>query len=162
MKKVKVEDEYLTVTFADGKTARVPISGLAVENRERIYWANAAVTSDGLHIGIPADPFDLRVAWHVIRSLSDPDFARYMAERASEQARHIGERLRELRTKRGLTQKAVASRTKIEQANLSRIENGHFDISASTLWKILAAMGCSPGDLAQGQEAKVKGEFVAR
>ena len=78
----------------------------------------------------------------------DSEFASHMAERAAKQSEYIGSRLRQLRKQRRLTQAQVADAAKIEPANLSRIENGHFDVSTSTLWKVLAAMGYSPADLA--------------
>ncbi|HEV2987929.1 MAG TPA: helix-turn-helix transcriptional regulator [Candidatus Angelobacter sp.] len=75
-----------------------------------------------------------------------------MAELAAKQAEHVGIRLRELRKQRGLTQAEVAEAAKIEPGNLSRIEKGHFDISTSTLWKVLAAMGYSLADLAPNND----------
>ncbi len=57
-------------------------------------------------------------------------------------------RLRELRQAKGLSQVQLAELTGIDQAAISRIENGHtqamdFDVMA----RLCDALGCSPGDL---------------
>jgi DNA-binding XRE family transcriptional regulator len=157
---VSSEKEYLYVTFVNGDVAKLKISAVTPEQSKKIWWQKARIEAGGMYIYVPADPKGLEIPWHVIRRLTDQAFAREMVDLAAKQARQIGERLRELREKRGLTQAKVASIAGIEPANLSRIENGYFDISASTLWKILAAMGCSPRDLAS--EGKTAGTALSR
>lgn len=146
--KVDVGTDHLAVKFANGDLAKVTLSALTPTNLKKIRWRETRVEADGLHIVVPADPEDFEIPWDIFRRLTDSEFARDMAELASKQARHVGARLRELREKRELTQAKVASIAGIEPANLSRIENGHFDVSTSTLWKVLAAMGHSARDLA--------------
>src|SRR5436309_1311163 len=148
MVNVKAENDKLHVQFANGDVAQIKFSAITAQTGDEVAWAEAHVSDDRLHLIVPAAPSAINIAWHLIRSLTDTDFARHMAECASNQARHIGSRLRELRKQRGLTQAQVAAVTGIEPGNLSRIESGHFDVASSTLWKVLAAMGYSPGDLA--------------
>jgi DNA-binding XRE family transcriptional regulator len=148
MKAVSLGMDKLSIEFANGDTVQILCSALAPPDVDRIQWAQVSISSDRLHLIVPAAPTNIQIAWHVIRRLTDPAFASHMVERAARQAEYLGARLRRLRKQRGLTQAQVAGVAKIEPANLSRIENGHFDVSTSTLWKVLTAMGYSPADLA--------------
>lgn len=150
--RIEIKPDTLIVSFKDGGTATIKHSVLAPSGAKKIRWHEARVEDDGSCINIPGDPVSLEIPWDVVRKLTDENFARHMAKIASEQAKHIGARLRELRESRGLTQAKVASIAGIEPANLSRIENGQFDISTSTLWRLLAAMGYSARDLAPQRE----------
>jgi DNA-binding XRE family transcriptional regulator len=155
MKAVTFEKDKLEIEFANGDVSQVSRSVLTPSWAGRVQWAQASISPDRLHLVVPAVPRNIEIAWHVIRSLTHPEFASHMADRAAKQAAHIGNRLRELRKHRGLTQAQVADAAKIEPANLSRIENGHFDVATSTLWKVLAAMGYSPADLAVNEVGKM-------
>ena len=59
----------------------------------------------------------------------------------SEERKRIGERIRELRKKKNLDAKAVASRAGIDASNLSRIEQGHYSVGLDILSKIASALG---------------------
>ena len=148
MTETTARGDQLEIRFENGDVVTLAFSALERSGRSSIAWEDVRTVSDGLHIVVPAVPNQLSIPWHVIRSLTDSGFARHMAQAAEEQAHHIGQRLRMLRTQRNLTQREVAQRANLEPANLSRIESGRFDVTASTLWKILAALGCSPSDLA--------------
>lgn len=145
---VDVSGDYLIVRFAKGDAAKVKLSALEPPELKKLHWNEARIEGHGLYIRVPAEPEPLEIPWDIVRRLTDPEFARDMSQLAEKQSRYIGARLRELRTKRGLTQAKVSVIAGIEPANLSRIENGHYDVSTSTLWKLLAAMGYSARDLA--------------
>jgi transcriptional regulator with XRE-family HTH domain len=146
----------ITFTFQDGDVVTLPFSVVASDGRLRqIQWERAAVAEHGLFVVVPAEPESLEIPWDIPRRLADQDFARALANHASAQAGYIGSRLRELRLSRGLKQAQLAVMAGVQPASLSRIENGHFDISASTMWRLLAAMGCSPADLASPQARTV-------
>lgn len=144
----KSKAHQLTVTFANGDTVVIPHARLVPPGITAVSWGNAYLATGAFSITVPAEPKPLEIWWDVIRNLTDEKFARDMVQIAAEQARYIGKRVRELRESRELTQAKLASITGIEQANLSRIENGVFDVSTTTLWKILGAMGFSARDLA--------------
>lgn len=154
---VGIDGDKLVVKFANGNAPTVECSTLVPPGVKHIKWHDASVAFDGSRIVVPSEPSHSEIPWDVIRNLTDETFARQMAKRAAEQARYIGARLRELRQRRGLTQSKVASIAGIEPSNLSRIENGRFDLSTSTLWRVLAAMGHSPRDLAPQGEAHARG-----
>lgn len=63
------------------------------------------------------------------------------------QRRAIGQRIREWRLKRELSQAEVARHAGITQASLSNYENGKRDLPLSTLLGVTAALNVSLGDL---------------
>lgn len=54
-----------------------------------------------------------------------------------------GERLRELRTERGLTQKQLAEKLGLTQKNVSKYELEKLDLNTETIVKICRFFGCS-------------------
>lgn len=146
---VDANARQVRVSFANGDQIEMPTSELVPSRlRTTIDWANAQPSNLSTGISIPADPVAIEIPSTRLRRLSDRSFADHLARLAERQARLIGSRLKSLRQRRGLTQKAVARLAHLEPANLSRIESGRFDVSSTTLWKILAAMDCSIADLA--------------
>jgi hypothetical protein len=148
IKKFVVDGDKAYVTFADQDEVSIKTDRLVPPGSENVRWTEATLGERGRYVTVPAWPESVDISWDVIRRLDDAQFAAEMAKLAAEQATHIGERLRGLRLHRQLTQDEVARRADIQPANLSRIENGHFDVASSTLWKLLAVMGCGPADLA--------------
>jgi transcriptional regulator with XRE-family HTH domain len=57
----------------------------------------------------------------------------------------IGARIRQLRTERNLTLEQLAAESGLTKGQLSRIENGKVSVPVSTLTRIAAALGVSPG-----------------
>jgi transcriptional regulator with XRE-family HTH domain len=62
-------------------------------------------------------------------------------------AGQIGERVRRAREERGVSQTEVASRTGLDRASLSQIENGHSMPRTSTLLRIADALRIDVADL---------------
>jgi len=140
-------DGVLTVRFQNRDIARVDIRKVTPPNVSDANWRSVTVIEDGLLLHVPASPLPFNIPWDSIRRLTDPELARRLVELAALQAKHFGRRLRELREERGMSQAKVAEIAGLLPANLSRIENGQFDMASSTLWKVLAAMGATPADL---------------
>jgi transcriptional regulator with XRE-family HTH domain len=61
----------------------------------------------------------------------------------------LGEAVRELRRKRGVTQEALARNAELTTATLSLIERGEANPTWDTLKKIAVALGVSIADLAK-------------
>ena len=59
----------------------------------------------------------------------------------------IGENLKEIRKRRGLTQGQLAELSGIQLTQISRLENDDTDPKASTLFKLMEALECGPDDL---------------
>jgi len=56
----------------------------------------------------------------------------------------IGRRLRELRTRKGLTTVTLAKKVKLSQAQISRLENGLQGFRSETLRKLARVLGVPP------------------
>ncbi len=59
----------------------------------------------------------------------------------------IGERIKQMRQSKGMTQQMLADECDIEKPNLSRIENGNTNPTVKSLWKISNALGVKLKDL---------------
>lgn len=59
----------------------------------------------------------------------------------------LGQRIKELRTKKGYTQEQLTEKLNIGQRTLSKIERGNTFVSAETLAKLLTALGIDIDEL---------------
>lgn len=143
---VRVKQDDLLVEFQDGSIANLELASVLPPNAHDATWNY--MQFNPYEIIVPTTLGETEIPWSTIRLLTDSDFAAYWAQRAEEQAKDIGHRIRELRKGRNLTSKEVAERAGISPQSLSRIEKGHHDVVFTTLRKILAAMGCTLKDLA--------------
>jgi len=55
---------------------------------------------------------------------------------ATQLKRRFGQRLRELRLERGVTQEALANRADVDRAYLSRVERGIANVTLVMMWKL--------------------------
>ena len=63
---------------------------------------------------------------------------------------YVGERVYVLRIQRGLSQEALAQRSRMRQSTISRLEAGqHDDVSLSTLQRLMHGLSASPQDFAE-------------
>ena len=72
---------------------------------------------------------------------------------ASPDQRAVGQALRELRKRAGLTQEQVAERMGTSSTYLSRLEAGQRDIRFSTVLRLLDALNADLHQLADGMAA---------
>ena len=70
----------------------------------------------------------------------------------SEERQRIGERIRELRKKKGIDAKDLASRIGIDASNLSRIEQGRYSVGLDILSKIASALGAKVDIVEDGEK----------
>ena len=59
---------------------------------------------------------------------------------------HVGEKIRELRKERQLTQAELATRIGIQQSDLCRMETGEYRVSLDVLFRILGTFGMNFGE----------------
>lgn len=145
---VSANPERILVSFANGDRVQLPTASVAPSRRRTgIDWDGVRLNSARTTILVPADATHLEIPATRVRRLTDKRFADHLSKVAHEQAKMIGSRLKLLRERHGLTQKHVAQAAGLEPANLSRIESGRFDVSSTTLWRVLSAMDCSIADL---------------
>jgi DNA-binding Xre family transcriptional regulator len=151
MVSVERRDEQVLVVFKDGSSVAVDAPRLLPTEARGVDWS--AMTFTPYEITVPTADDDIEITWSTIRALTDRDYSAHLAAAAAEQARTVGNHLRELRESRRLTGKEVAVRAGITPQSLTRIEHGQHGVVFTTLQRILAAMGCSLNDLVVKQPA---------
>jgi transcriptional regulator with XRE-family HTH domain len=62
----------------------------------------------------------------------------------------VGENIRRVRLRRGLTQANLARRSGISAKQLGRIERGEYEPLLTNLLRVSAALGVDPGELLDG------------
>lgn len=151
----KFINENIVVGFENGDVIEVPKGTLIPFGITNIEWSK--MDSSPFEIIIPASPNSLEIPWDKLRVITDKEFAKHLAEKSEEQAKLIGVKIKRLREKNEISSKELAERADVSAQTISRIEQGHTDVSFATLRKILAAMGYSLKDLAN-QETELEME----
>ena len=64
-------------------------------------------------------------------------------DRDYEARKRIGERIRQLRAERGMSQTELAERAGLVQCHIVRIEQGRYSVGFDTLQAIAKALGCT-------------------
>ena len=64
-------------------------------------------------------------------------------EKDYEARRRMGERIRQLRTERGISQVELAEKAGLIQPHVVRIEQGRYSVGLDTLQAIAKALGCT-------------------
>ena len=133
------EDRFL-VTFDSGKEYSLPRSALEPDDRTEI----AAVRVDAKRFFfrvLQASGNNYEVPWDRVLYEAEPSYPHYRGNRAQPRKSSApGNRLRQLRKARGLTQAQLARATGILRPNLSRIEAGKHRPTLETLEKLAAAL----------------------
>ncbi|MEM7480768.1 MAG: helix-turn-helix transcriptional regulator [Acidobacteriota bacterium] len=68
------------------------------------------------------------------------------AQTKTRQVQLVGQKIRQLRKERRLTQTELSSRIGIQQSDLSRMEKGEYRVSLDTLFRILAEFRMGIGE----------------
>ena len=58
----------------------------------------------------------------------------------------VGQKIRQLRKERGLTQAELAHRIGVQQSDLCRMENGEYKVALDTLFRVLGVFGMAIGE----------------
>jgi DNA-binding XRE family transcriptional regulator len=133
--------DSLTCGFEGGEALTVSLTELGLQPGSPITWAEpddlrAGVTfvrEDGTLEDCGADYIRLVGRGAVAPSLR--------ARHAGELGRRVGKRLRQIRKRLGLTQRAMSERLEMAPPNYSRLESGTHAPSVSTLMRISEALG---------------------
>ncbi len=99
------------------------------------------------------------IPWDDILYHCEPEYEYYKGrrERDSDKGlKQIGERIRELRTARGLSVNDLAVKAGMKRPNLSRLEHGRHQPSLETLERIAEALGTSVAELVARRPVKSK------
>lgn len=65
----------------------------------------------------------------------------------------VGNKIRQLRKERSLTQAELATRIGVQQSDLCRMETGEYKVSLDTLFKILGVFGLAIGEFFRDESA---------
>ena len=68
---------------------------------------------------------------------------------------YIGERIRNLRNRNGLTQQELADRTELTKGFISQLERGQVSASVVTLFDLIECLGSTPAEFFRQEEEKV-------
>ena len=69
-------------------------------------------------------------------------------EKDYEERKRIGERIRQLRKERGISQVKLAEKAGLSQPHIVRIEQGRYSVGLDILQAIAKALGCT-GDMVE-------------
>lgn len=141
--------DNLWVQFGDGLTGILEWSDLGIEAmRPNLIAASATVSSMGSSIELlesTGEIFDIDAG--VARAVLDERHRRYLEGEAETHAVSLGARIKARRERAMLTQQALAQRTGLDQAVISRMEGGRVRPRIDTLRKFADALGLSVSDL---------------
>ncbi len=70
-----------------------------------------------------------------------------MPENKSSLQKQFGENLKKLRMAKGLSLRALAANCDLDDSNISKIEQGKFDIQLSTLFELARGLGVEAKEL---------------
>lgn len=73
----------------------------------------------------------------------------------SEVNRYIGEQIRNLRNRNGLTQQELADRTELTKGFISQLERGQVSPSVATLFDLIECLGTTPAEFFRKEEQKI-------
>jgi DNA-binding XRE family transcriptional regulator len=128
--------EGVYVRFADGREGMIPLADLALPDVPR-------------RVGIP-NPYSIRiflreggteeVPWDFARHYIDEHYRSASVDAEARGRRLFAQRLRTLRSERGVTQKELASRSGISRVSIARIEIGEQSPRYGTLTALAEAL----------------------
>lgn len=154
---VRRTDDLIEVAFANGDVVQIDPMTLGI-----IGDFAVDVAEGGAAVMVRAQEGEREIDWMVVRSATDPAFARALRERDAEEARRIGRRLRALRENRGMSQKAVAGVVGMPTPQLAKLEQGKTDMRISTLRSLLRALGASFADIAGPDAPEVSAKELTK
>ena len=76
------------------------------------------------HLVVPAATGEVGIPWDSIRRLTDAEFEAHWQELAAAVARRVGNRMRELRERRGLSPADLAARAGVAVSTVTDVEAG--------------------------------------
>ncbi len=151
--KARAEGDALIVRFGDGAEVSVDKRRLVPSTSEGVDWENIKV--ERFEIIVPTAKGALEIPWTAIRALTDRAYSKHLVEEENEDddVPHIGLRLKALREERGIALATVAEKVGISPESLNLLERGRQHVIATTLNRILAALGASMDDLVSPEPA---------
>lgn len=150
IKHVDFEKGALSVIFYNEDKIELPVQSILSIDKSKIQ--DLTLKYEEYEISFDLKGEKISVPWDKIRLLSDPDFAKDMAEKAVEHLKIVGKKLRILRELKNMEISQLAIKSELDESTISKIENGEIEASFATLRKILNSMDYTLKDLAQIEE----------
>jgi DNA-binding XRE family transcriptional regulator len=144
-----VDEDRLWVCFGDGHNAALPWKNLGLGGvSPALLPKTAAISKDHDSIQVlrqDGSIFDIDSV--AIRTLVDKAARQSIQETSVQSAQELGHLLRESRTAQGKTQLEVARISGLEQALISKLENGRHRPRFDTLRRYSEALGLTVGEI---------------
>lgn len=135
------------VRFADDRSGIVPFSELDLpEEAVGVQIPQPHLVEIRLTDGTVEE-----LPWDFARHFADPGYREWSLEAAERGRAELGARVRELRTRRGVTQQQIADRADVTRVSVARIEAGRQLPRYETLVSLAGALGVSVGALFDGE-----------
>ncbi len=136
------KSKLVFVGFDNGEEVSVKLAEITPKGFQMREGGEIKIDEEGLDFKLPGKNLeDWEISWDKIRELTDKEFAKLLIEATGKSiVKILGESLKTIRIEKGLSQAYVAEMAGMVPSNLSRIENGHYNISISTLMRITRAM----------------------
>lgn len=133
------------VVFCNNKIYELDRAYIDEENKEAYDISDVIVDKEGYNFIIHYGSGDKHeVPWDYVLYHCEPEYEYYKGKEDKsairDRDRKIGEKIKELRVGRGITQKQLADLTGIERSNISRLESGKHMVTLPTLERIADAL----------------------
>lgn len=144
-------DQFL-FHFGDGHTAFVGWGRLGIAQlRGSLVPESATPGRGGLTLELlTADGELFEIDARAIRGIIDEGHASLIESEARHSGTELGERLRSVRARVGLTQNELSERTGLDQAVISRLERGRHQPRIDTLRRVARGLGVSVSEMLAG------------
>lgn len=133
----RLTEQGLRVSFADEREGLIPWEELKLKAQpEEIRLPTPYVLELLLEGGDVEE-----LPWDYLRAWVDPEYRSRAEEEARRGRRLLGERLKRLRGRKGLSQEALAKRSGISRVTVARLEAGEQDPHYETLRALAKGLG---------------------
>ncbi len=146
------KDKGYQVSFNDGVSGFVSLEEMGLEEyEEQLMIDRPAIEEMGKAIELFSHEGELfEIDALAVKTLLSKPEHEVVNEQSKETATQVGERIRSVRKKESLTQQELSQNTGIDQAIISKIENGKHIPRYDTLKRIADGMGISVSRLVGG------------
>ena len=136
------------VWMGNGKTYALRLSELPEADSTKVIKWTLSRGRDCIEV-VQESGNKFEIPWDDVLYHCEPQYEFYKGKQAQEETdlKRIGERVRQLRERKGYSVQTLADKAKMKRPNLSRIENGHHQPSLDTLEKIAEALEISVVDM---------------
>jgi DNA-binding XRE family transcriptional regulator len=130
------------IWMESGKTYALNISELSEADSTKVAKWTLSKERDCIKV-IQLSGNKFEIPWDDVLYHCEPQYEFYKGKRSQNEdtgLKRIGEKVRQLRKRKGYSIQTLADKSKMKRPNLSRIENGHHQPSLDTLERIAVAL----------------------